>query len=35
MVSSASVMVDLYGGHQLDKGQVEGIVHLVASSVPE
>jgi flagellar M-ring protein FliF len=35
IVSSASVMVDLYGGHQLDKPQVEGIVHLVASSVPE
>ncbi len=34
-VSSASVMVDLYGGHQLDKRQVDGIVHLVASSVPE
>ena len=33
--SSASVMVELYGGHQLDKTQVDGIVHLVASSVPE
>lgn len=35
VVSSASVMVDLYGGHQLDKQQVDGIVHLVASSVPD
>lgn len=32
---SASVLVNLYGGHALDKAQVAGIVHLVASSVPE
>ena len=31
---SASVMVNLYQGRTLDKGQVESIVHLVASSVP-
>ena len=34
-VASASVMIDLYSGHQLEKPQVNGIVHLVASSVPE
>ena len=32
---SASVLVNLYAGHELDKAQVVGIVHLVASSVPE
>lgn len=32
---SASVLVSLYGGRTLDKSQVAGIVHLVASSVPE
>ncbi|TSA48272.1 MAG: flagellar basal body M-ring protein FliF [Nitrosomonadales bacterium] len=32
---SASVLVSLYAGHSLDKSQVAGIVHLVASSVPE
>lgn len=31
---SASVMVNLYQGRTLDKGQIESIVHLVASSVP-
>ncbi len=31
---SASVVVDLYAGHDLEKGQIEAIVHLVASSVP-
>jgi len=31
---SASVMVNLYQGRSLDKGQIESIVHLVASSVP-
>ncbi|GAB4262975.1 MAG: flagellar basal-body MS-ring/collar protein FliF [Methylomicrobium sp.] len=31
---SASVMVNLYPGRILDKGQIESIVHLVASSVP-
>lgn len=35
VISSASIMIDLYPGHQLDKSQVEGIVYLVASSVPE
>jgi flagellar M-ring protein FliF len=32
---SASVVLKLYSGRVLDKGQVESIVHLVASSVPE
>lgn len=32
---SASVLLTLYPGRTLDKGQVAGIVHLVASSVPE
>jgi len=32
---SASVLVSLYPGRALDKAQVEGIVHLVSSSVPE
>jgi flagellar M-ring protein FliF len=32
---SASVMVNLYQGRSLDKGQVESIIHLVASSVPQ
>lgn len=32
---SASVLVSLYAGRGLDKAQVGGIVHLVASSVPE
>lgn len=32
---SASVLVNLYMGHTLDKAQVAGIVHLVASSVPQ
>lgn len=32
---SASVLVSLYSGRALDKAQVAGIVHLVASSVPE
>ena len=32
---SASVIVDLNSGHGLDPGQVEAIVHLVASSVPQ
>lgn len=32
---SASVLVDLYNGRYLEKGQIEAIVHLVASSVPE
>lgn len=31
---SASVMVNLYPGRTLDKGQIESIIHLVASSVP-
>ncbi len=34
-VTSASVAVKLYPGRALDQGQVESIVHLVASSVPE
>ncbi|MCG7903077.1 MAG: flagellar M-ring protein FliF [Candidatus Thiodiazotropha lotti] len=32
---SASVVVKLYPGRSLEKGQVEAITHLVASSVPE
>lgn len=31
---SASVIVNLYQGRSLNKGQVDSIVHLVASSVP-
>ena len=32
---SASVMVNLYQGRSLDKDQIESIIHLVASSVPQ
>ena len=32
---SASVVVKLYAGRSLDRSQVEAVVHLVASSVPE
>ena len=32
---SASVMLSLHAGRTLDRGQIAGIVHLVASSVPE
>ncbi|GAA0900644.1 flagellar M-ring protein FliF [Luteibacter anthropi] len=32
--ASASVVVTLYPGRQLDQGQVAAIVHLIASSVP-
>jgi flagellar M-ring protein FliF len=32
---SASVIVNLYQGRTLDKGQIESIIHLVASSVPQ
>ncbi|MCF6283050.1 MAG: flagellar M-ring protein FliF [Candidatus Polarisedimenticolaceae bacterium] len=32
---SASVVVKLFSGRTLEKGQVEAIVHLVASSIPE
>lgn len=32
---SASVVVNLYQGRSLEKGQIESIVHLVASSVPQ
>lgn len=32
---SASVVVSLYQGRVLDKGQIESIIHLVASSVPQ
>jgi len=32
---SASVLLTLHGGRTLDRTQVAGIVHLVASSVPE
>ncbi|MBA1443412.1 MAG: flagellar M-ring protein FliF [Chromatiales bacterium] len=34
-VPSASVVIKLYSGRTLEKGQVEAITHLVASSVPE
>jgi flagellar M-ring protein FliF len=33
--ASASVLVTLYPGRQLDAGQVAAIVHLVAASVPD
>jgi flagellar M-ring protein FliF len=33
--ASASVLLTLYQGRQLDAGQVAAIVHLVAASVPE
>lgn len=33
--SSASVMLTLYPGRRLDDAQVQSVVHLVASSVPE
>ncbi|KRE90911.1 flagellar M-ring protein FliF [Frateuria sp. Soil773] len=33
--ASASVLLTLYPGRQLDAGQVAAIVHLVSSSVPE
>ncbi|WP_298927200.1 flagellar basal-body MS-ring/collar protein FliF [uncultured Ramlibacter sp.] len=32
---SASVMLTLFGGRTLDRAQIAGIVHLVASSVPD
>ncbi len=32
---TASVLLTLHAGRTLDRGQVSGIVHLVASSVPE
>ncbi len=32
---SASILINLYPGRVLEKAQVEGIVHLVASSVPD
>lgn len=32
---SASVLVNLYAGRRLDRGQVAAIVHLVASSIPD
>ena len=32
---TASVVVTLFGGRVLDKSQIQGIVHLVASSVPD
>ncbi len=32
---SASVVLKLYAGRKLEQGQVDAIVHLVASSVPE
>ncbi len=32
---SASVIVNLYQGRSLEKGQIESIIHLVASSVPQ
>ncbi|MGA2549974.1 MAG: flagellar basal-body MS-ring/collar protein FliF [Burkholderiaceae bacterium] len=32
---SASVLLNLYPGKSLDRGQVNGILHLVSSSIPE
>ena len=33
--AGASVLVELYPGRQLEQGQVQSIVHIVASSVPD
>lgn len=33
--ASASVMIELHAGRQLERGQVASIVHVVASSVPD
>ncbi len=33
--STASIIVNLYAGRYLEKGQIEAIVHMVASSVPQ
>jgi len=32
---TASIIVNLYAGRHLEKGQIEAIVHMVASSVPQ
>lgn len=32
---TASIIVNLYAGRYLEKGQIEAIVHMVASSVPQ
>ncbi|MDV3468785.1 flagellar basal-body MS-ring/collar protein FliF [Stenotrophomonas sp. C3(2023)] len=34
-VASASVTLELRGGQQLERGQVEAIVHMVAASIPD
>lgn len=34
-VASASVVLELRGGQQLERGQVDAIVHMVASSIPD
>jgi len=34
-VASASVMLELRGGQQLERGQVDAIVHMVAASIPD
>ena len=34
-VSSASVVLELRGGQQLERNQVDAIVHMVASSIPD
>jgi len=34
-VSSASVVLELRGGQPLERGQVDAIVHMVASSIPD
>ncbi len=34
-VASASVVLELRGGQQLERGQVEAIVHMVAASIPD
>lgn len=34
-VASASVMLELRGGQQLERNQVDAIVHMVASSIPD
>lgn len=34
-VASASVVLELRGGQQLERGQVDAIVHMVAASIPD
>ena len=34
-VASASVVLELRGGQQLERGQIDAIVHMVAASIPD